>query len=322
MSGRLSILFALGLGFALQRASLCSVAAVQQWLVERHPDRMIGVAVAVCFSGVTLLGAAAFWPASVGLPVRLAVTPTIVLGGMLLGLGSALNGACFVGSIVRLTAGELNYAFTLLGLGLGLHVAEAYSVQAPRVGAALPVPRAAILLLPISVFLVLGTAALLHRARRALSSGGLNPGARANPLWPAATGILAGLLFVQLPDWNYSAALAQLVAGQARLLWEAPPWPTLALFAGAAWSARRAGRFAWRAPSLAAGALCTVGGIVMALGAGLVPGGNDTLLLWSIPGLALHAAVAYGIMVLTIAGLIHGHRRLAGETVTTPPGRE
>jgi len=322
VSGVISILITLGLGFGLQRASLCTVAAVQQWLVERRPDRQLAVGVAVCFSGVTLLGSAAFSPASGWLPATLAVTPSILLGGVLLGLGSALNGACFVGSVVRLTAGELNYGFSLLGLGFGLRVIEVYSVEAPPIEAAPPIAQAATLLAPITVFLVLGTGALAYGVQRAKSSGGQHAGARADLPWLVATGILAGLLFVRLPDWSYSAALAQLAAGQARLLWETPPWSTLALFVGAAWSARRAGHLAWRAPSWAAASLCTVGGFIMALGAGLVPGGNDTLLLWSIPGLALHAAVAYGIMVLTLAAVIHGHRRLVGGTVTAVAGRE
>ena len=39
----------------------------------------------------------------------------------------------------------------------------------------------------------------------------------------------------------------------------------------------------------------------MGLGAAVVPGGNDTLLLWSIPGLTLRGGLAYAVMLATIA---------------------
>jgi hypothetical protein len=46
--------------------------------------------------------------------------------------------------------------------------------------------------------------------------------------------------------------------------------------------------------------------MLMGAGAGYIPGGNDMLLLWSIPGLALYGAVAYLIMMATLAALLYG----------------
>ena len=39
----------------------------------------------------------------------------------------------------------------------------------------------------------------------------------------------------------------------------------------------------------------------MGCGAALVPGGNDSLLLWAIPGLTLYGTLAYFLMLATIA---------------------
>jgi hypothetical protein len=54
----------------------------------------------------------------------------------------------------------------------------------------------------------------------------------------------------------------------------------------------------------------------MGFGAARVPGGNDLLLLWAIPGLTIYGALAYASMLLLIAaGLLLGQRwrpRLAG----------
>ena len=51
---------------------------------------------------------------------------------------------------------------------------------------------------------------------------------------------------------------------------------------------------------------CLAGGMLMGLAAKLIPGGSDMLLLWSIPGLALYGAVAYLIMLATLAALFNG----------------
>ena len=47
----------------------------------------------------------------------------------------------------------------------------------------------------------------------------------------------------------------------------------------------------------------------MGIGAAQVPGGNDLLLLWAIPGLTIYGVLAYGSMLLLIAaGLLLGKR--------------
>ena len=43
------------------------------------------------------------------------------------------------------------------------------------------------------------------------------------------------------------------------------------------------------------------GGFLMGIGASAVPGGNDVLLMWTIPGLTLYGLVAYLTMIGAIA---------------------
>ena len=59
-----------------------------------------------------------------------------------------------------------------------------------------------------------------------------------------------------------------------------------------------------------------VGGLLMGLGAAMVPGGNDVLVLHSIPGLSPHAAPAYGAMIAGIAAVLIMMRLIQGETMT------
>jgi len=102
--------------------------------------------------------------------------------------------------------------------------------------------------------------------------------------WPrafalSAAGSLAGLMFARNPDWTYAVAIDQLSHVAERTV----DWPGLvapvALFAGAV------------------------------LGALMIPGGNDTLLLWWIPGITVYGFVAYAVMTGTIAATIWGMRR-------------
>ena len=74
----------------------------------------------------------------------------------------------------------------------------------------------------------------------------------------------------------------------------------LTLFAGAIGEAALAGRFNMQRPNLQRALRCLAGGAVMGLGAALVPGGNDNLLLWAIPGLTGYGVVAYGLMLWVI----------------------
>ena len=54
----------------------------------------------------------------------------------------------------------------------------------------------------------------------------------------------------------------------------------------------------------------------MGLGAAMVPGGNDVLILHSIPGLSPHAVPAYGAMIAGIAAVLITMRFVRGETMT------
>ena len=88
-------------------------------------------------------------------------------------------------------------------------------------------------------------------------------------------------------------------AGQASaaMLW----WLFLALMVGVIVSSVLSRRFVldWRVMTEWKGFLW--GGILMGLGAALVPGGNDVLLLNAIPGLSAHALPAYLAMLAGIA---------------------
>ena len=74
----------------------------------------------------------------------------------------------------------------------------------------------------------------------------------------------------------------------------------IAVLAGVIVSALIGRSFALRRTSAAGAAARLAGGILMGSGALLVPGGNDTLMLWAIPGLTFYGLTAYLVMIATI----------------------
>jgi uncharacterized membrane protein YedE/YeeE len=303
----ISILLALLLGFVLERSSMCTVVNVERLVVRRKADGLFGLGVAVSWSGVVLLGLAAVDPGAVRLPTDYALSTLLVAGAILMGIGSAVNGGCFVGSVVRAGSGNLNFLATLLGLGLGMRWFDGGTALPHDVAlrAAGPVGQAVVW----CGFLVIGAAAILGVIWRREHRG-----VTWQERWPrafalAATGVLAGLMFARNPDWTYAVAIDQLSHADRRAVdWQALAAPS-ALFAGAVLGARVSGRFELRRPSPMPAMRCLAGGVMMGAGARLVPGGNDTLLLWSIPGLTVYGIVAYAVMTGTIAATIWGMRR-------------
>ncbi|WP_456238858.1 hypothetical protein, partial [Sandarakinorhabdus rubra] len=169
------------------------------------------------------------------------------------------------------------------------------------------------------LMLVAGGAALLTLTMLWLRRQG--PGAARLAGLMAAMGVAGGLLFVALPGWTWVDVLNQ----EARSLGSgAGPAgdtgalrATLATLAGALASGWMTGRlhFKWR--GWTAAARSAAGGVLMMLGVGLIPGGNDALLLGAAPAGAGSALIAFALMNMTILALTAAAR----VTPAAPPAR-
>lgn len=289
MVDALLLLLTFALGVALSRVSLCAVAGVQQAVVARNFAGLQRLVLAASSAGVVLLLLAGLAPASVLLPGAVPFHAGVIIGGLLLGVGAMLNGGCYLGSVLYLGSGNLNFLFTLAGIGVGARIAEALAVF--PAGAASG-PRAAMgpLWMAGAIGFALLISVLIRRARPAAA-------------WLAlCAGLLAGLVYARHPGWSYGTVLETLAHGRHALMDWTANLSALLLFAGALAGAALAGRFHLQWPTLLRALRCAAGGLVMGFGAALVPGGNDTLLLWAIPGLTIYGALAYLVM-LGIIGL-------------------
>lgn len=303
------------LGFAAHRASICTVRAVAELLSTGR---------AYCLLS---FGKSVLWVLSIILPLLwlgpglgasihgYALSSASLLGGFLFGMGAALNGGCSFSTLTRLADGQLRMLVSLLGFALGvlleIEIARAGHIQSPLPADPLilaVVPMAGMLTLPLWAWAAWELRHLWLTRPQNMRLGELAL-ARQYRLSTAAAlmGFANGLLYLFNGPWTYTGALRQGVEGLV-IAGETPTRVRLSLFAavfiGMALSAWQRGSFNLDRRIAPIGAVNFAGGILMGVGAVMVPGGNDALILYGIPTLSSHALPAYAAMLAGIAAVI------------------
>jgi toxin CptA len=106
------------MGYAIQRGATCTVAAVDEVVTQRTCRRLLSLLeAAVWVAGGLVVAQALHLLAQ--MPAGYAVSGWTVIGGVLLGLGAYVNGACVFGAIARFGSGEWAYIVTPIGFYLG-----------------------------------------------------------------------------------------------------------------------------------------------------------------------------------------------------------
>ena len=124
---------------------------------------------------------------------------------------------------------------------------------------------------------------------------------------------LATILLVG--TWAYTDVLAELAHGRSMRL-HAGALMAVALLCGAMVGGYTAGRMRWYPVPLFSVGRCFAGGILMAWGSLLIPGGNDGLILVGMPLLWPYAWVAFFIMCLTVATAQLAQARIFAERLS------
>jgi uncharacterized protein len=280
-------LLAFVLGFALNRGAICTVIATRELVSEKKPARFI--ALVECAVWATLLYAI------------LGTSPTMQYGwsplgylvpaAMVLGVGIYVNGACVFGSVGHFGNGEVEFGFTFLGIAAVSHFA-------PLLGGIPDQP-------PIRALLPLGPIALAVALLAILALRlGVSRTSESNFRWlTLSVGTIAitfTILAVLSPHFSITASVGSIASmpavGAVR---------TVCMFGGSLVSARmKRRRFMLKRPTIKGIARRTLGGVLMGLGALLIPGGNDSLLMIGFPMGAWQALLAYVLFVASLAVLI------------------
>lgn len=295
------ILCALVMGFLVPRSTTCAVAAVKEGIEAKRAWRFGGFGIA-SLSAMVFLWPLAWWTS---LPLQFAPQITlsvlVLVGGLLFGIGAALNGACVFGTLTKIVSGDTSFLFVLPGLWLGALFLglSGLSVQ-PQLFAA-PIPSAPTfgpLMLWGCAFGLLVVLGWLFACR--------GKGAKAWSM--TAIGVVGGLLYTLHPAWNYSVAIhdfAQAIVSAPQHMADGLlPWLVGAACLGGVTSTIAAGTFKLKLPSLRGSAGAMLGGCLMAFGLVMIPGGNDGLILFLLPSLIGSGAVAYVAMNFGILGTL------------------
>lgn len=299
------------MGFATQRGSTCTVAAIEQIVSRRRYDRLLALIDASLWvgCGFALLNACGLLPAA---PIGYEAGVASILGGMLFGVGAKVNRACTFGSIARLGSGEWAYLATPAGYYFGLLATSHWPVpQRARMAAPLlDLPGWAAL--PAAALLIAG---FVHRLRR----GGDRGTASRDPAWPphvASAVIGLGFLVatVTIERWTYTDFLSELAQGTVRnarielLL-------SFLLLAGAVLGGWTGRRLKLVPPDLSSVVRCLAGGAIMGGASRLIPGGNTSLVLADMPLLWPYAWIAFTSMCVTILVLARLRKWLAARSL-------
>lgn len=309
-------LFSLGLaailGFATHRASICTVRAIAEVLSSGRAYCLVSFAKTVLWVLAVVFLALTFDPALSASISGYSLSYASLFGGLLFGMGAALNGGCSFSTLARLADGQLRMLGTLSGFALGtLLIFEITGVGL------LPQPMTSpawvTALTPFAgAFAIVLCAWAASELRRLWRTRPPDTQTRHLALIrqyrlstaAALIGSANGLLYLFQGSWTYTGALRQGVEGlvlgggtpiQSRLSL------LVAVFLGMMLSTLQRGSFRLERRMRPSWAMNFVGGTLMGAGVVLVPGGNDALVLYGIPTFSSHAVPAYVAILLGIA---------------------
>lgn len=286
-----SVVIALALaaviGYTAQVTGLCMVRGVSDWLKGRRLR-------------LTAIIMAGFW-IYLFTPLIdyhnqsfLAVYPfhwSIPLGGIVFGLGAAINGACSISTATRLSSGDLRMVLTMLGWLAGWVLLIIADVEPDLRSTPYQLgflPWFAVATLVLASILVYWK----FRYRWRMWSGIM------------LVGISAGCLFLYEPAWSPSDFVRN--AG-LNLMGGDSPAPSIlramllfAMLVGMGVGAWRFDRFHWRLPEVGDVSKYLGSGVLMGVGSALALGGNDYQLLLALPALSMAGVSALSGMLLGI----------------------
>jgi uncharacterized protein len=310
----LAVACAFFMGYSINEGSTCAVSAAQELVDQRRATMLTGFAVAIGAAGLICLPVAWIFGSDVHLASDTPVSLALIAGAILLGIGAVINDACLLGTLARIGHGEVRFFALPVGLTAGFFIADRQSWA--KAGDA--IPNALAQPGPVGFLVVAGFAVIVIAAYRRLGQGLMPPSLRDWPLRRAmlVLGVCGALLFTLTPGWTYADAVRRAVAPgeQMTAIGFGVVIAALAALAGALASGIRARSFHFQKPTVRTLLRSLIGGTVMAFGGTLIPGGNDSLLLSSVPSATVSGLTAYAIMSLTVPLLLLVLRWLRSRT--------
>ena len=303
----LSILVAVMVGYAAQSGGLCVVAGIVH-VVDGHSARTF-----LSFFRCSLWAALVAWPLWWLWPGAhpafvFGASSVALLGGLLFGMGAAINGGCSFGTLTRLATGDLSFLVSVAGVAAGaaLQCRITWPSGVAAFGAVGSVAHPSAWSLGLLILIAMACLRDLELIRSRAATGSWPP-ENAVVLVGAGGALLYGLngpwLYILVPSRLIGAAGPHQL-GDANLA-----TLSLATVAGAAICACQDRTFTLRMPWRSVPRRIA-GGVAMGLGGALIPGGNGVLVLQGLPALSPHAVPSYAALVVGASTMLLGSRAL------------
>lgn len=289
------------MGVAIQRGNTCTVVAFDD-LVHRRSWHRIEAIVFIWFivaGGLTLMELAT---GRNPVPTLVPAAGLSVVGGLLLGVGAVINGACTTGTIARIGSGEYAYGLTVAGFFAACFLAPHVL---GRLAAEHPMSAPGTTPLDYPALAVLGLVVVVALTLRRLIRGpheGFRDFLRS--AWdPRTATLIIAVLFVaavQLAGpWAYTDMLGDLAKGHTEHILERGGL-FVALLGGAIVAGRSLRGAKLIGPLAPRAIRCTIGGMIMGLGFSAAPGAFDGDTLLGQPLLLGYAWVTMAASYVTI----------------------
>ena len=309
------------MGMAVQRGNTCTVVAFDDLLHRRSAERL--QAIVYCWlwvaGGLTLLKLTT----GVTLGAQLfPITIWSVIGGLILGIGAVVNGACTVGTVARIGSGEYAYGLTVVGFFIGCVLAPHVFGRTATSHTGLPATTTSV---DHPVIALLGLAVVVGLTIRRLATH--EPESVRDFLhkaWDPRTALMiVAVLFVVVVHvygaWAYTDLLGDVAKGADKQI-VARSALFAALLTGAIVGGRTLRGARMIGPLAPRAIRCTLGGILMGLGFSLAPGAFDGMTLLGQPLLLPFAWVVMCASYLTVVLGVLYLRSGFGSWITTRRG--
>lgn len=301
-----ALIFAAYIGYFAQVTGLCMVRGVDDWM-QGKPIRLL----AIIGTGFWVY---LYFPLmdAVDIPLhlqRFELHWGFLLGGFIFGIGAALNGACSISTVSRLSSGDLRMVLTILGWLAGWLLLEYSGMRFSYTRIVGINSWLHWLSWAVLAFLVLASVYVYVKRRSAWR------------IWSGImlVGILAGALILIQPNWSPSDFVKDLgLATITRNPGILPVVERIAILAmmliGMGIGAWKYRRFRLFFPGVRDIGKHVFAGALMGVGAAAALGGNDFQLLLAIPALSLAGLLAIaGILLgIRVGRVIVRHRLLTG----------
>lgn len=303
-------------GFSARRASVCLVRATHEIIEHKPLKTLFFILQAMVVALSITIPAMLMFPDKISLAPSYSVSWPLFLGAFFYGVGASLNKACALGTLNELMNGKVKYLGSIIGIAIGflMFLYVPYIAEVKKLDISEFVTYQVLFLVPL---MLLVWTIVIIRARSFLS---VNEGSKLKKLKQYITssvardfigitifGLCSGALFLILGSaWGYTYLIRhieQSVYNQNAIDYSDLPIfiTAMALIIGVGFASVLSKDFQVEFGAKKDFFTKVIAGILMGFSVGLIPGGNDSLIFYGIPGIAIHAPVALIITMVAIA---------------------